>query len=254
MLFNYLLNYLEYFLVDKYMAIKQQFIIPKITHEFEVVSGTVLSDSLGLFAYNTGSTWTMWAISDIKSGLQLVCKLKTLTDCKAWVDNISQEMLDKIDEARHTDKYNNMCNIIKQKALELDINNKYYESLSFDEAFLELNDINSEDTSQVCLFNLNEWFSGYTKLCEAVHVDFANEVAKLIDKYPERFSGIDAENLAKPKHISIDYLDGCTDITFDTGLGEDDPIADLTGNSTNILALDEYDDLMKEVFKGKVDK
>lgn len=93
-----------------------------------------------------------------------------------------------------------------------------------------------------------------SRIVESMDFDFAGEVAKLIDKYPERFAGIDAENLAKPKSVSIDYLDGCTYIDFDADRGEDDPFADLTDNSTNMLELPEYKDLMKEVFDGKVDE
>lgn len=93
-----------------------------------------------------------------------------------------------------------------------------------------------------------------SRIVESMDFDFSGEVAKLIDKYPERFAGIDAENLAKPKSVSIDYADGCAYIDFDTGRDEDDPLADLTGNSTNMLELPEYKDLMKEVFDGKVDE
>ncbi len=228
---------------------KKQFIIPKRSHEkpidFEVVTGTVLSDDIGLFAYNSNSAWSKWVISDIKSGLQLQCKFNTLADCKAFVETMPQELVDKIKARQQDQDYLEMCNKIKQQALELSVSNKYYEAFNGD-----FNDLYRLNEEAIGLFESLH----FNTLVESVKIDFANEVAELIKKYPERFSNIDAENLDKPKYISIDYLDGCTDITFDTGLGNDDPIADLTGNSTNLLALSEYDDLMREVFKGKIDK
>ena len=226
MLFNYLLNYLELYFTGEYYMARQQFVIPNRDGSFEVVDGTVISSAYGLFAYNGGS-YVNWEISDIKSGLLVELHFKTLGACREYVDNLSEEMLEKIRQARSSEKYARMCNIIKDKAEELGVVNKYYESFASDYDHM---------------------------LVESVQVDFANEVAKLIDKYPERFSNIDAENLGKPKNIWIDYLDGCTDITFDIGEGDDNPIADLTGNSTNILGLDEYKDLMKIVFDNKIDK
>jgi len=205
---------------------RQQFVIPQIGNRFIVVDGTVISSAYGLFAHNGGS-YVGWVVSDIKSGLMVELHFKTLGACRDYVNTLSEEMLEKIRKARSSEPYARLCDTIKDKAEEFGVVNKYYESFA------------------------NEYDH---MLVESIQVDFANEVAKLIDKYPERFSNIDAENLGKPKKIWIDYLDGCTDITFDIGEGEDNPIADLTGNSTDILSLDEYKDLMEIVFDHKIDK
>ena len=77
-----------------------------------------------------------------------------------------------------------------------------------------------------------------------------NKLKELKDEFPDKFEGASDEDiLGKLKEISIDYLDGCTDLVFD-----DDNIVDITGNSTDILNQPAYKFLMQKTFEEVVDK
>ena len=76
-----------------------------------------------------------------------------------------------------------------------------------------------------------------------------NKIQELKDEFPERFKGVsDSDIKDSLKQISIDYLDGCTDLTFD-----DDKIVDITGNVTNVVEAPEYKALMNKFFEEIVD-
>lgn len=94
------------------------------------------------------------------------------------------------------------------------------------------------------------------KLSESLFLtkeQITNKIKELRDEFPDSFKGAKEEDLVNTlKDISIDYLDGCTDLTFEND--EDENIVDITGNSTDILNKPEYKSLMSKVFEGVVDE
>lgn len=94
------------------------------------------------------------------------------------------------------------------------------------------------------------------KLAESLFLtkdEISNRIKELKDEFPDSFEGAKDEDLINTlKDISIDYLDGCTDLTFEKD--GDDNIVDITGNSTDILSKPEYKALMSKVFEGVVDQ
>ena len=104
---------------------------------FKEVSGTQLTDEY--FAYKDGvrnETW--WWVIDIKSGLAVAPKFKTLKDCKDWLKNISDEELAKIEQKKLEPRYQEQCN--KLAAWKPTTT----ESLDFDVVFEALNDLYEE--------------------------------------------------------------------------------------------------------------
>ena len=76
-----------------------------------------------------------------------------------------------------------------------------------------------------------------------------NKLQELKSEFPDKFKDIsDDELLNNFKGISIDYLDGCTNLMFDN-----DTIIDLTDNSTNITEQPAYKNLMSKMFEEVVD-
>lgn len=84
--------------------------------------------------------------------------------------------------------------------------------------------------------------------------DIHKKMLELKDTFPERFEKVsDDELLNELKDISIDYLDGCTYLTFGKqGDDKDETIVDLTGNSS-VLDKPEYRTLMEKTFEEVVD-
>ena len=82
-----------------------------------------------------------------------------------------------------------------------------------------------------------------------------NKLQELKSEFPEKFKGIsDEELLNNFKGISIDYLDGCTDLKFKDDDEPEGTIIDITGNSTDILNQPAYKKLMSKVFENIVDE
>lgn len=82
--------------------------------------------------------------------------------------------------------------------------------------------------------------------------EITNKIKELRDEFPESFEGATEEDISNTlKDVVIDYLDGCTYLTFDND-GKDN-IIDITGNSMNILSKPEYKALMSKVFEGVID-
>ena len=110
---------------------KESYYLANRDGSFSEVAGTKLSN--GLFAHKKDSNFLLWCISDIKSGLSVETKLKTLKDCKDFVANMTEEEREKIDNIRKTSGYLDLC-----AKLEI-AKNKVRESFNFNEAYDELN-------------------------------------------------------------------------------------------------------------------
>ena len=83
--------------------------------------------------------------------------------------------------------------------------------------------------------------------------DISNKINELKNEFPERFEGASDSDLKNTlKQISIDYLDGCTDLVFQNGTDEN--IVDITDNSTNVTEQPEYKALMSNVFENVIDE
>lgn len=91
------------------------------------------------------------------------------------------------------------------------------------------------------------------KLSESLFLtkeQITNKIKELKHEFPERFEGINDSDIQNSlKEISIDYLDGCTDLVFNN-----EDTADITGNSTNVTEQPEYKALMSKVFEEVVDE
>jgi hypothetical protein len=120
---------------------KETYYLANRDGSFIAVAGTKLSN--GLFAHKHELAYFGWCISDIKSGLLVKNKLKTLKDCKDYVINMPEEEKEKIERARQKQSYAELCNKLA----------KYKESsekteLDFEEAYNEL----SREQDQLTLF------------------------------------------------------------------------------------------------------
>lgn len=113
---------------------------------FKEVSGTQLTDEY--FAYKDGvrsETW--WWIVDIKSGLAISPKLKSLKECREWLKNISNDALVKIEQKKLEPFYQEQCaKLAAWKPVET-------ESLDFDIVFEALNDLYEEVNQEVLEWN-----------------------------------------------------------------------------------------------------
>lgn len=80
-----------------------------------------------------------------------------------------------------------------------------------------------------------------------------NKLQELKSEFPDKFKGVSDEQLLNNfKGISIDYLDGCTDLEFKEDDEPEGTIVDITGNSTDITNQPAYKKLMDKVFEEVV--
>lgn len=119
---------------------KENYYLANRDGSFPAVAGTKLSN--GLFAHKKDTSFMLWCISDIDSGLLLKGKFKSLKDCKDYVANMSEEEKQKLADIRQTQEYLGLCDRLKE------VTSKANESLSFEEAYEEL----SKEQDQAKLF------------------------------------------------------------------------------------------------------
>ena len=138
----------------------QTFIIYTRSEGFKEIAGTKINDEI--FAHkDEGKTLhpeARWHLSDINSGLGLpdleqptdLLRFATLKDCKDWVKNMPEDYKQKIAEVKTKPGYAEVC----QKLADFRANSVKTESFNFMEAFEALDDIYSEETDQISLFDL----------------------------------------------------------------------------------------------------
>ena len=86
---------------------KESYYLANRDGSFIATSGTKLSN--GLFAHKKDTNFLLWCISDIKSGLLLKSKFKTLKDCKDYVASLPEEDKEKIERVRQGQNYIELC-------------------------------------------------------------------------------------------------------------------------------------------------
>ena len=86
---------------------KETYYIANIDGSFLAVNGTKLSN--GLFAYKHELPYLCYVITDIDSGLLLANRIRTLKDCKTFVDTMSDKAKQSLENIRHGEKYLDLC-------------------------------------------------------------------------------------------------------------------------------------------------
>lgn len=129
-------------------ARQREFVIINIDKKFYKVKGTQLSDEF--FARN-GGKFVGWVVSDIASGAAIEWHLKTLADCKKFVEEMSDELKARIEERRQTPVYKEVAEKIKE--LDLEDLDTYEVKESLKLSLSEVFDV-LDEVDQMSLFDL----------------------------------------------------------------------------------------------------